>query len=248
MKIIAHTLIKNEENFVWFAVNSIIDYVDEILIWDQGSSDKTKEIIETIRSSKIRFCEVGGSVSSARQKMLDESHGFDWIFILDGDEIWWDEAIKNLKLKIINSAYDVVVVPNYMLVGDVFHFQEEKAGKYQIAGRTGHYNIRAIRNFPGLHLEGIYPNEAFVNKDGVKVQDFPKEKILFYDKPYLHASFLKKRKYEIGESFPKDFYYPEVFFLPRPSIVSSPWQPMTKDYKLRASVETPLKKIKRRLL
>jgi len=53
MKIVAHTLIKNEENFVWYALNSVIDYVDEIKIGlDSGTSDKTEEIIRNIKNSK----------------------------------------------------------------------------------------------------------------------------------------------------------------------------------------------------
>jgi hypothetical protein len=56
-----------------------------------------------------------------------------------------------------------------------------------------------------------------------------------------------KLKYEIGEPFPKDFYYPEVFFRPRPEIVESPWKVMNPKFKFRALFETPPRKIKRRL-
>ena len=141
----------------------------------------------------------------------------------------------------------MVVVPNYMLVGDVFHHQEEEAGRYQIAGRRGHFNVRVLRNTPGLHIEGIYPDEAFVTKEGLKVQDLPKEKILFLDTPYMHASFLKKKKFENGMEFPKDFYYPEVFFRERPGFIASPWKTTGIKYKLNAFWQTPLKKLRRRI-
>lgn len=259
MRIVAHCLIKNEENFVWFAINSVLSEVDEVLVWDMDSADKTVEIVKLIDSKKIKFKEtaIGDSkkVSELRQKMLDETDS-DWVLILDGDEIWHQDAIVNCKLKIENSKYDLVVVPNYMLIGDIFHYQEKEAGRYRIGDKIGHFNIRLFRRkIEGLHLEGVYPLEAYVDSKGVKLQDFPKERILFFDEPYLHASFLprsraytKKIKYEIGEEFPRDFYYPEVFFNPRPSFVPSPWKPMSKSYKLRAFFETPLKKLKRRVL
>lgn len=249
MKISAHCLVKNEERFIWYAVNSVIDFVDEVMIWDQGSRDHTVEIIKSINSPKIVFKESSEKVQILRQRMLEET-GADWIFILDGDEVWGDDAIKNLQFTIYNlqNKKDLIVVPNYMLIGDIFHYQESAAGRYKIAGRVGHYNVRAIRKTSGLHIEGTYPNEAYVTKEGVKVQDLDKERMLFLDEPYLHASFLKKRKYEIGESFPKDFYYPEVFFKSKPAIVPSPWQATTVGYKLNALWQTPLKKIKRRLL
>lgn len=256
MKITAQMIVKNEEKFVWYAVSSVINYVDEMVIWDQGSSDKTIEIIKTIDNPKISFKKVTDNVEILRQEMLKETKG-DWMFILDGDEIWHEEGVKNLRsnLEKVGENKDCVVVPTYMLVGDIFHYQEKSAGKYKIGEKKGHYNIRAIRKTEGLHVEGIYPNEAYVTKDGVKVQDLNKEKILYLETAYLHASFLKrsskdvkKIKYEIGEDFPKDFYYPEVFFRERPAIVPSPWKTMNGGYKLRALLETPLKKIKRRII
>jgi len=248
MKITAHCLVKNEEKFIWYAVNSVIDFVDEILVWDNSSTDNTKSVIHLIASSKIKFAEVPGPVAKVRQKMLDQTRA-DWLFILDGDEVWPEATMSNVKCQMLNvkNTKDVIVVPNYLLIGDLFHYQEKAAGRYRIAGRVGHYNIRAVRVTPGLHIEGVYPNEAYVTREGIKVQDLPEDRILFIDQPYLHASFLKKLKYEFGIPFPKDFYYPEVFFKDRPGIVPSPWQPMSAGYKFRAFFETPLKKIRRRI-
>ena len=51
-------LIRNEENFIWFAINSVIDYVDEIMVWDMGSIDKTEEIVKSIDNPKIKYKKV----------------------------------------------------------------------------------------------------------------------------------------------------------------------------------------------
>lgn len=254
MGIVGHCLVKNEERFIWYSITSVIDYLDEILLWDNGSNDSTVKIIKSINNPKIKFKDASGlDPSWARQMMLKESKS-DWVFILDGDEIWYDSGIKSL-LSSISDNLDCIAVPNFMLIGDIFHYQEKEAGRYNIAGRTGHYNIRAVRNSPGLHVEGTYPNEAYVTDKGLKVQDSPKERILFLDTPYLHASLLprsdvrnRKIKYEVGKKFPGDFYYPESFFKDIPSYVTSPWQKMSGTYYLRAIFETPLKKIKRRLI
>jgi glycosyltransferase involved in cell wall biosynthesis len=254
MDITAHTLVRNEENFVWYAIQSVLPHVDQIIVWDTGSTDNTVEIIKTINSRKIKFEQKGyvdtKGVGVLRQQMLEETKS-KWIMILDGDEIWWDNAIENCRLKILNSHYDLVVSPVYMLIGDIFHFQDKKAGRYKIGKKRGHYNIRFIKNSPNLYVQGIYPNEAYM-VDGVKLQDFPEEKIYFSPDHYLHASHLKrshlqnsKYKLEIGHEFPRDFYYPESFFLPRPSIVPSQWEPMKSKEKFIARVQTPLKKIKR---
>jgi len=253
MKIIAHCLVKNEENFIWFAISSVINFVDEIMVWDQGSVDNTISIIKSIKSNKIKFKSVRGEVAKLRQKMV-EATSADWIFILDGDEVWPEVSIKNLASSIKTTNCDVLVSPNYLLVGDIFHYLEEGAGKYRIGSRVGHYNIRALRKTPGLHIEGIYPNEAYITGGRAKVQNLPHEKISFLEDKYLHASFLprskkdrKKLKYELGGEFSKDFYYPEVFFRPRPVAVSSPWRLMTTKTNAFARLITPLKKLKRKL-
>ena len=52
------SLVKNEERFLWYAINSILPFVDKIMIWDTGSTDKTVEILKLITSPKISFKEV----------------------------------------------------------------------------------------------------------------------------------------------------------------------------------------------
>ena len=55
-------------------------------------------------------------------------------------------------------------------------------------------------------------------------------------------------KLEIGKVFKKGFKYPEVFYIERPREIEDPFKKMALGYKLSATVLTPLKKIKRRLL
>ncbi len=259
MKICAQMIVKNEENFVWYAINSIIDYVDKVVVWDTGSSDKTVEIIKAINNPKIDFKEKGTvtphGFAGLRNEMVKLTSA-DWIFILDGDEIWPKVGIEEI-VSLINKygkSKDLIVSPVKMLIGDIYHYQEEKAGRYKIKCKTGHLNVRAIRNFDGLQVKGYFGNEGYVDKNNVDIQNLPDERIIFAKNSYLHASHLKrsskvnlKYKYELGIPFQNDFYYPEVFFRSRPSIVPSPWKAIPTGYRARAFFETPLKKMKRRL-
>ncbi|MEK9201171.1 MAG: glycosyltransferase, partial [Patescibacteria group bacterium] len=136
MKIVVHTLVRNEQNWIWYALNSIIDYVDEIMVWDNNSTDDTVKIIKSISSSKIKFHQAGDldkdSFTKARQKMLEETSS-DWIMMLDGDEIWPQAAISE-AVDLIHSGKNLeyLVHPYSNLVGDVFHYQDESAGRYTI--------------------------------------------------------------------------------------------------------------------
>ncbi|OGM31297.1 hypothetical protein A2803_03840 [Candidatus Woesebacteria bacterium RIFCSPHIGHO2_01_FULL_44_21] len=269
MKIWAHTIVKNEERYVWFSIMSVIDNVDKVLVYDTGSRDNTVAIVKEIKKiypEKIVLKLVGDvniiEFTQVRQAMLAETKA-DWFVILDGDEVWWKESIKNL-VNLINKTpkLESVVSKYYALAGDIFHFQDEKYGRYQIDDRTGHINIRAMKvSIPGIHFEKPHGQLGVYDEKGVLVQNQDKKFRRHTDGvSYLHFTNLKrsavdslvpkrsfKFKYILGAPFPDDFYYPEVFFVGRPSSVMSPWEKRKASYELRARAEYPLRELKSKL-
>lgn len=255
-----HTLVLNEENFLWYSLASVISYVDKFFLWDTGSTDSTPQIIKELIKrwpEKIEFREIGKvderGLVEARQKMLDETKS-DWIMLLDGDEVWWEGSIKKVISEIASLANDVlgVATPFYNCVGDIFHYQEEAAGRYRIAGKSGHLTLRFMRT-NGLKVLGTYPYE-FYTLDGTNpLQE--SSKIQFIDTPYLHLTHLprsgkggkRKEKAELGIPFPLDFYYPEVFFRERPTFVPSPWKTLKGMEFVKALVATPMRHVKRNI-
>ena len=274
MKIWAHTLVRNEERYIWFSVMSVINYVDKILIWDTGSTDNTVSIIREIKKKypeKIDFKKVGKvdaqKFTEVRQEMLDITKS-DWFLIVDGDEVWWDGGISKVTQIIRKHGNNLETIVNgyFNIIGDIYHYQEEKAGKYKIDGKEGHLTIRAInRSIPGLHFGKPHGIQGIFDKGDRLIQERDIKKRMSIDESlYLHFTHMIrskdfsenlkvmkrdiKFKHELGFRFPLDFYYPEVLFRPRPTIVPSPWEKMNKNYILRALIETPLRKFKRRVL
>ncbi len=291
-----HTLVKNEAKFVWYAVMSVYKYVDRIRIWDMGSRDYTRAVVDKIldlsKSQGKVFYEDAMmqdfDEEFARQHMLDQTppaaelyqdESFfpwtrekmldktvaDWFIVVDADEIWWEDSIRKVVdlIQERGDELESIVVPAILPVGDMFHRQEEKAGRYKLAGKVGHFALRAInRKIPGLHSQGVHGVWGWVDGEGKMIQDRDPKKIAFINAPYMHVTHLSrsggdrdaevvkrkmKRKYEMGIPFPKDFYYPEVFFKPRPVIVESPWKTMDVPFTIKSIFETPLRKIKRRV-
>jgi glycosyltransferase involved in cell wall biosynthesis len=260
-------LVRNEEHWVWYAIKSVIDHLDKILVWDTDSTDKTVQIIKSIKSHKILFKQYGPvspeTFINARQEMFEQTKA-DWLFLIDGDEIWTKEGISKVTETIQKKGDEIesIVVKTINFLGDVYHYQEEAAGKYEIAGRKGHYNLRAMNlKIPGLHADLPHGQQGYFDADNKPIQKRDLQKILFLPINYFHATYLprsskdaevplrsKKRKYEIGIPLPKKIKYPEVFYLPRPEIVPSPWLKMSGLEWVRGAVQTPLKKLRRRLL
>lgn len=268
-KIWGHMLVKNEDKYIYFAILSIIDHIERLLIYDTGSIDRTVKIINFLKEKyphKIEFEQFRNAdakeITQLRQKMLDDTKS-DWFLLIDGDEVWWEDSIKRV-IQTIDKDGDklyALVNPVVNLVGDIYHYQDEGAGNYEILGRKGHYNIRVInRRIKGLHLKNSYPLEGYYDGKDVLIQSID-EKLLFVDVPILHFSHLersslgnssqetlhrKKYKYELGNKFEKDFKYPETLYIERPYFVDNPWISSSIVYRLRAGVETPIRKLKRK--
>lgn len=271
MKITAHTLVKNEEKYLWFAVNSVIDYVDEAMIWDTGSTDQTKLIISQLKKrypDKIKAKFLGdvdiNEFTSVRQLMLNETKS-DWMFIVDGDEIWWDEKIKQTT-DIMRANPDLEMVVNQYLnvIGDLYHYQDRSVSKYKIGNNIGTFTIRAmnIKNITGLNVSKPHGQQGFFDGKGTLVQDRMPQKWQVVDgDSYLHMTHMQrssslvedrkvlkrniKYKYELGNAFPLDYYYPEVFFRNYPDIIPSVWGKVSGEYLVKAVALTPIKRLRR---
>jgi glycosyltransferase involved in cell wall biosynthesis len=195
IRITGHTIVKNEEVWIKQALEAVLPFVDRLLVWDTGSTDSTVKIIQSIKSPKIEFKQLGVVDRAGLVKLRNEqikATKSDWFLLVDGDEIWPKENLDQLvkAMRVAKSSTLALVNRTRNCVGDLNHYLPESAGHYQIGPWRGHLNIRAIRNFPGLKVVGSYPNEAYVY-DGKKLQDQP-GKLEFADTWYYHTTHLKR--------------------------------------------------------
>lgn len=270
VKIVAHMPVENEIRWAWFALQSVLPYVDQILVWDLGSTDGTADVLRSVASPKIKFHLLPGgggvNLTATRQAMVRQTRG-DWMFLVDGDEIWPTRAISQTVSAIRSSGdkLDYLVHGYYNLVGDIYHYQEPGGGRYHIAGKTGHYTIRAVNltRIPGVHFDRPHGQQGIFDAAGCLIQDRPQAAFIEIPDRYLHTTHLRrsgdaagdaavhkrasKYKYEIGLPLPADFAYPPCFYFPRPPGVPSPWDHRSLSYTLNAAWQTPLKLLKRRL-
>jgi hypothetical protein len=80
----ASLIVKNEERFISSCLDSLRGHVDEIVVVDTGSTDRTIEIAQTGGARVLRF-DWTGSFSDARNHSLEACRG-DWILYIDADE------------------------------------------------------------------------------------------------------------------------------------------------------------------
>ncbi|QTA38638.1 glycosyltransferase family 2 protein [Thermosipho ferrireducens] len=101
-------IVKDEEHNIRRALESIKDIVDEIIVVDTGSTDKTPEIVKEY-TDKLYFYEWTGNFSDARNYSL-KFPTCEWVLIYDADEeVKADfkgirEFLKNLPEN-VNTVY-----------------------------------------------------------------------------------------------------------------------------------------------
>jgi len=142
-------IVKNEEKNLVRCLRSIRDIVDEIIIVDTGSTDKTKDIARVFGAKVFDFPWTG-DFSDARNHSLNQATG-DWIFVLDADEVISSRDFHELK-KLIRGkssspvAYSIVTrnyVRNVSLIG-----WTPNSGQYPEEAATGWFTSAKVRLFP----------------------------------------------------------------------------------------------------
>lgn len=120
-------IVKNEEKVLDRCLASIFDLMDEIIIVDTGSTDRTKEIAGkyTGRIYDFAWCD---DFSKARNFAFEKA-ACDYIYSADADEVLDEENHEKFRLLKENLMPEVEIVQMYygnqLANGTVYNFDRE---------------------------------------------------------------------------------------------------------------------------
>lgn len=260
--ITAQMIVKNEDQFVYFAVKSVLPYVSQFLITDTGSSDQTVSRLRALQSAKIVFRSLphasAHDITLERQRQLSETRT-DWFWLVDGDEIYPEVTAREV-LAHATSTRAIVAVRRLDCLGDLYHAQAETVGTYNLFGERGHLVMRLFNRarLPHLALRGDYPLEGYYYGDNQDTRDLSQDLVYITKSRLFHTAYLRrsslgkelpmlnrhKYKYELGR--PHHLPLPEVCLTENPFGLR-PAAPRPLSYLAIGSLLTPLKQFKRAL-
>jgi len=120
-------IVKNEEAVLSRCLNSIADLMDEIIIVDTGSTDRTKEIAAKY-TDRIYDFEWTGSFSDARNFSFQKATK-DYIYCADADELLDDENHQKFALlkKGLLPTIDIVQMyyDNQLSFNTIYNYDKE---------------------------------------------------------------------------------------------------------------------------
>jgi glycosyltransferase involved in cell wall biosynthesis len=142
-------IVKNEEKNIVKCLKSVRAMVDEMIIVDTGSTDRTK-VLAKIFGAKVYDFPWTGDFSAARNHSLQQATG-DWILILDADEIIsaldHDELKALVKRNLSSLAAYSFDTRNYIKNESVLGWTPND-GKYPEEMHHGWMTTAKVRLFP----------------------------------------------------------------------------------------------------
>jgi len=108
-KLLAVVPVHNEEDSITDTVNGLkeIDLIDEILIVNDGSTDNTQKIIETLDVSYITFEKNMGKGYAMKKAIKDME--YDYIAFVDGDLGKTSKEMEKLIIPVVSKEVDFTI-------------------------------------------------------------------------------------------------------------------------------------------
>jgi len=181
-------IVRDEEEEIFDFLNKLKDHVDEIIIVDTGSKDKTKKIAK--KFGKVYDFKWNDDFSKARNFSISKAN-FDWILILDPDEVVDEKDL--VKIKEIIRKKDIL---GYRIIQETYYNDK-------IISTRG--ICRLFRN--DKRIKFVYPIHETVRnsikefgkigKTGIVIKHYPK---INKNKKDYYLKLLKVKKEKFPES------------------------------------------------
>ncbi|BER91312.1 tetratricopeptide repeat protein [Atrimonas thermophila] len=136
----ACTIMKNEEQNLPRLLSSLSGYVDEVVVVDTGSTDRSVEVARSF-GARVYFHGWREDFSAAKNEALERAQG-EWVLFLDADEAMFPEDLKKLRLILTYTSHEAFMLP-------IKNFLDPQERTYML-----NYLVRVFRRRPEIRYRG----------------------------------------------------------------------------------------------
>ncbi|WP_369018112.1 tetratricopeptide repeat protein [Thermatribacter velox] len=136
----ACAIMKNEEQNLPRLLSALNGYVDEVVLVDTGSTDRSVEVARSF-GARIYFHKWREDFSAAKNEALERAQG-EWILFLDADEAMIPEDLKKLRLILTYTSHEAFMLP-------IKNFLDPQERTYML-----NYLVRVFRRRPEIRYQG----------------------------------------------------------------------------------------------
>lgn len=165
VKISLVMIVKNEEATLGRCLKSVENLVDEIVIVDTGSKDKTKDIAKLFGAKLFDF-KWGNDFSAARNFALSKATG-QWRLILDADE-YIERGSRSDILCMLNKNLvgQILILNSFNKEGEI-HYSKDYMSRIIYRGITyvGQIHEQIDSNLPRVRTNIEVAHDGYLHKD-----------------------------------------------------------------------------------
>jgi tetratricopeptide (TPR) repeat protein len=157
-------MVKNEEELLGGCLESIRDWVDEIIVVDTGSTDRTVQIAQSY-GAKVFHQPWEGNFSKHRNYSMEQAT-CDWVFIIDADEQMYAEDIPDLLPFLEDARIKAISLNVLNVYGD-----NEERQVFLLSPRLFRRDLNA--RYDGIvHNQVRLPDSTPALRTGVRLKHF----------------------------------------------------------------------------
>jgi glycosyltransferase involved in cell wall biosynthesis len=201
-------LVHNEDLFIKQAIINIFEFCDRVIIADHLSTDQTEQRVRELSHNH-------GKIDYHRIQHARESHNFiteyagrnNWIFAVDGDEIYDPAGLKTLRSRLEAGEY----AHWWVIFGNVLNCVEIDWTKKTAQGylsppcrsMTKLYNFNLIESWTDVPIERLHGGKVLFREDySEDLRLNLNSQASWEDSIFrcLHMCFLRRSSLEVQES------------------------------------------------
>lgn len=191
VRILGIAMVRDEDVWVERAVRNVLDAVDEMILADHESRDRTPDILQGIAAElphKVAYHRIkrGGDANRLLRDYVGERV---WVLGVDGDELYEPDRLAVMRERLLAGTYD----DSWLVKGNVLHCTELDEERGRATGYTTPpsrsvtklFNFAALDSWTGETVEHFYGGRQ-VFRPGYSSETI---RYLYQDEPWDESPF-----------------------------------------------------------